>query len=427
MTSAERCGVGTKFFARCRWWHARGAFAVLAVLVGLAGFPAIATGQETDGQPPAPTPARAPLTEEEIRDVVMQLAADSFSDREAATARLLAIGTRSLPVLRQLKDVADPEMRQRIEIITDRLMNEDFETRAAAFLDGDQSIEMPGWEYTKTRFGDRLAHREVYVEFSRRFPAVVMLLDGSAAQRGEALDLLAEDLSPPLTDIHFSQAFGLALLSSDPEIKARPASDAILLSLMNRYEINDSLRNPELLRPFRAMLNQWIVKVSDEYRFNALVLSLRAELEQGVTLAKKVLKDSTEIELLELSLQILARFGEPADAAIIAPLLEDQRPSGRGYFLTDAAGRRLQVQMRDVAMATIATIHGRNLRDLGFPIAATHPTTAFDVDTLGFPIGEAGDQARGRVMKDIEELIGKKNEKEPVADPEAPASQSQPK
>jgi hypothetical protein len=308
-------------------------------------------------------------------------------------------------MLRQLKDAGDPEMRQRIGILTDRLVNDDFERRATAFIEGDDNATLPGWQYAGKKLGNSLIHREIFVELSRRHPGVTIMLDGDAKERTEALDLLTADVGPPIMDPNAADAIALILLRSDSEVVAKPISDGLIFSLLNRYEVNDVLKDPEVNKSVRTMLEQWTKQVSVEYQYNAINVALQWQLESTAELTRKILETSDNVVVLQAAMRVLAKNGTADDAIALKPFLGDKRQDPNGFFYTDAAGRRLEVQLRDVAMATIALLHGRELRDFGFPAAKTHPTLAFDVDSLGFPIGKDGEEARGRVRQDIDELL----------------------
>jgi hypothetical protein len=58
---------------------------------------------------------------EKLRRWVGQLGAESYKDREAATEALIKMGKGVVPLLREYLDTSDPEVRQRIEEIIERL------------------------------------------------------------------------------------------------------------------------------------------------------------------------------------------------------------------------------------------------------------------------------------------------------------------
>ncbi len=74
---------------------------------------ALAAGKE----PKSPYPALSKAEEKEIRDLIGQLAADSFSVREKAAARLKDLGRKAFPILRQYRDIDDVELSSRVRVL----------------------------------------------------------------------------------------------------------------------------------------------------------------------------------------------------------------------------------------------------------------------------------------------------------------------
>lgn len=343
----------------------------------------------------------------EIAKMVAQLGARSFREREAATAKLLAIGPAALPVLRQqqMAETDDAELRKRIEIVTTRLINDDFEARATAFLEGKEDAVMPGWEYVKSRTGERVRHREIFVELSRRHPAVVMLLDGSADDRAEALKILLEDLGPMMTDPNFADALCLLLLSSDDQVDAREDGDQRIYALFNHYSVKQVADEPEFREPVLELLNQWVLNTADSSRYYGLFVTMQWKLKAAPELAKKILATETNPDILALTFRMLATLGTAKDAVILKPFFDDKRLMPLDYFYTDPAGRRLVVKIGDLAMATAAIVNDKDPKSLGFPGAQVQGNKMFNFETMGFPEGEVGEEARKRVRESIEELL----------------------
>lgn len=349
--------------------------------------------------------AKPTLTPEQIDDVIARLSARSFREREAAMAEILSIGTPAIPRLRKLEDSDDIELRKRIETVTQRLMNDDFESRAEAFLEGEPGVTLPGWEYFKSKIGARVRHREVFIELCRRHPGAVMLLDGTDDDRKEAFDLVLESFGPVIRDPNFADAVALLLLSSDDALESSEKADRIIRFQFNYFEVRNLALEPEFKDSIRNLLNKWITKVSDQSWMYAVLMAGQWNLEATPKLAEKILGKSKEPDIVLLTFQVLARLGEAKDALIVERFLEDKLVLDQGYFYTDAAGRRLQVKMCDVAMATIATLNDRDLKDLGFPAARTTGDGFFEIESVGFPVGDSGEEARNRVLEDVKKIL----------------------
>jgi|GEM_PF-7032106 len=99
-------------------------------------------------------------------------------------------------------------------------------------------------------------------------------------------------------------------------------------------------------------------------------------LPGGAKLGLQSLEEMKDVETVQTALQSIARFGVPRDAAKLAPLLQDNRPAATS-IPTDVQDRRLRVTIADVALATIAILHGVSPKDLGMQAAELHPLVGF--------------------------------------------------
>jgi hypothetical protein len=214
---------------------------------------------------------------------------------------------------------------------------------------------------------------------------------------------------------NIADSLAVLLLATDEEVPRLDSTDAVLIRMLRRYEIAAAFTDPELKDVFRELIGRWIVRVGKERRLEALDLALRWDFADSLALAKQSLAEDAPIEIHEWSMRVLARFGTASDGVHVEKFLEDTRPAGEGYILRDPAGRTLVVQLGDVAMATVAVLNKRELRDIGFPVGQAIERLVFDVDTLGFPIGEAGDAARARVREEVKRLIDPKRGQEPFS------------
>lgn len=342
-----------------------------------------------------------------VDSLIAELGSGSFQTREAATAELLSIGPPALTALTAARVESDPEVRQRISMISQRLAQDDLEARIEAFLSEKKDSYLPGWNFARVKLGDRSVLRELFVEITRKHPKLAASLDGSPRDRIVALQDASTQINMAMYGIStvptFADAIALLLATVGPDTPPSEAVDATLLRLFSRRETTVALQDAEIMGPLRRLLGEWLPKVTKARRAEAMFFAMQWNIEEGLILAASTIREGDDIETLEFALQTVARFGSPSDALMLKPLLDDQRPAG--YASIDPAGRPLRTQVGDVAMAAIGIIHGRNLRDLGFPVAETHPQVGFNVDTLGFPVGPPGDEARGRVREEIDMIV----------------------
>jgi hypothetical protein len=315
-------------------------------------------------------------------------------------------------------------------MIVARLMADDFEARVRAFLGREPDASLRGWEYARQKLGDSNFFRQLFVDISRKRPAFVQQLDGTVEQRLQALTQLTADLEASKRTITYQpnkeDCVAMLLVASDPEIQTTDAHDTEIFAMMRRFEIANAMQDAELAKAMKQMVRRWIVQIGDPRLIEGLILGMDLELPaETMRLAERILRQPHQDPvLIQFGLKALARFGEPADAVLARPFLDDARPGGNIRFDVDPTGRPRTVQIGDLAMAAIALANDRGLREIGFPAGVEHPRWGFDENSVGFPSGEEGDRARARVREQIDALLEQVDAAatEPQAEP-TPASE----
>jgi HEAT repeat protein len=59
-----------------------------------------------------------------VQGLIEKLGANTFQDREAATRELIAMGPTVAPLLARSRDHSDPEVRERVRLVLERLGSE---------------------------------------------------------------------------------------------------------------------------------------------------------------------------------------------------------------------------------------------------------------------------------------------------------------
>lgn len=382
------------------------------VVAGSAATPLPEPPEDDD-----PTGAAGAEELRQIEALVDQLGSGSFAQREAATAQLLRLGVKVLPALKRREGTGDAELRQRIEVLSKRLMEDDFEKRIVAFLRGDTEATLPGWNYVRGQLQDQPGMRDLFVVMTRRRGGVVPLLDGSGQDRKEALAILVKEIDDQRMRIgfepHVADALLLLMLATDEGNTPSATPTDILVTLyLRRHEVGTGLTDPLLGTPLRRLIAKWFDNCSPAAHLAAFALALDRGLVEITSLAKRVIRTAAEendMQKVEYAILTLCRFGTPEDSPLLMTLMDDKRLVNEEYLNVDSSGRTLVVQVRDLALATIARLHQQGLREVGFPAGQDHPVTGFASDSVGFPEGPAGEDARGRVRQTIEELLAQGN------------------
>ncbi len=374
-------------------------------------------------EPPDAEPEEAPLVEAprftleqaaEIEESMEALGSKEFAARERAATRLMEIGGPILPQLRRLaKDSADPEVRLRADQIVKQLTRGDMEARIASFLAGEDA-NLEGWEVARAIMGDSPGVRELFVELMKNHPDLTASLEGMPRDRAMAMDAAVTQVQNALfVERKFpskADAFALLLPAVDPNVPLNAAYESVLLSVLQKNAVTEIRNDAQLSGPFRTLLGSWMTRSTLASRDDVLLFGMSWDIEATLPLAIQTLGEANQTETLAFALQAIARFGNRDHVAFVRPLLGDHRPSSERGF---ARGETVRTQLGDVAMAAIATLYKVPLSEAGFKGAESHPTYAFILTDIGFPVGD--DAPRKAAREKIDKLL----EEAPAADDRA--------
>lgn len=342
------------------------------------------------------------VTQDQAHQWVVALGAPTFAERERAMGEILRAGTPMVPHLRQaVREFRDPELVQRAEFALSKLTVDDLESRIATFLDGTAESGLlarqwfSGWEQFALMVGDSIPLRELFVKVMKSHPRITQSLAEGTVERSLAAQeavvtietaIRKKNLPPTVAD-------GVALLLplTDQAVTAGVRYEEIILGVFNRLYGTVS-RDSQLWGPVSRLLEQWMQRSRPENRAAALWSTMQWSLPGGAKLGLQTLEEMKDVETVQTALQSIARFGVPRDAAKLAPLLQDNRPAATS-IPTDVQDRRLRVTIADVALATIAILHGVSPKDLGMQAAELHPLVGFSVDHVGFTADQQAERA----------------------------------
>ncbi len=321
-------------------------------------------------------------------ELVSQLGAATFAQREKATGEILRIGMPMVPYLRAaMEQGGDAELMLRASTTLARLTSGNFEARVTAFLAGkDFGGDFEGWLTVQATLGDSPAIRELFVQILRIHPELVASLDGSTRDRNVALDQAATKIQTNMFQRHQfpTLADGVALLLPlvDPGVAISGGYEATLVSVMQKHM--ETIRRDALLRiPVSGLMNQWVKRSRIENRSDVLYYSMQWDLDAASTLGVRTLGETSDVETLQTAMQAISRFGTKADAESLAKFIEDKRPANTRAPIT-VDGEPLDVTLGDVALASIAVIYHVPLQEIGMTQGELHPKVGFIIDNAGF-------------------------------------------
>lgn len=314
-------------------------------------------------------------------ELVDRLGADDYRDREAAGKALVDLRCAAEPAARVGTRSANPEVARRAGwVLRDLKAN-----RWAAFAANKADWYGPAWAAFTRVVGDTPAARRVFVRAAS--DGRLEFLDRAAADPAVAADLYAAEAArlhaswerhfPPLgcskrADVRRQES--LAAVSPGEAAAAlflgalpRPAGtlDAETVRAFLDEALSDLVRGPDGAGG-RALFAAWLAAQRDpEVIDRGLTAALWAKVPDGAAAARRVLADkSAEPAHLQTALTVLGNLGGPDDFARIAAFRGDDRAVCDIRAAGD--GRRLRLDVRDVAAAMALTLANRDPAGFGF-------------------------------------------------------------
>lgn len=396
-----------------------------ALPMGMAQQAAASPGAQNA---PADAAAEVTLLVDQLQDPV-------FARRQAAAASLLKLPESSAPLLSKLQSAAPPQTAERLETIQQSLRQRWFRERlsqleqnALRTLPDDFPCSKQLSQILQADVADvsSVARPEESTSISAS-PSSVTEPDSSVADeeprrlllqllqaepdvfaacmyQTERLPELLEARSAALAlecdgrqDRPFPTASALALMlvASQPELRLLRKTSSNISRPLEDPRFDRLTQEGQYRRVLRAVVGGWIRRpgiAADR----PLIFAIRHRLSAGRDVALKVLQAEARGPQVFYACMCLAVLGEPADI----PMLESQLQSGlviwppRGAT-ADVADSRLQVQLRDAALA--AVIHIRKIPPTDVDLKLVPSTdTLYRIDSVGAVSDEIREQRLGK-------------------------------
>ncbi len=378
-------------------------------LVPGVGGPA-STAVATEGAAKLPPRPDTPKPDPEIKKLVKQLGHTKFAEREAAQAKLRAIGKAALPAIQAGTKNADHEIARRcVDLLA--------QVKTDALKDRDH----PVWVRFKKTVGDDKASRALFLEMVADVRRAELLETAEATpdkagevyrtelvrhvkelKRGyEEAEAAAEGRTGviwPTRGIPTPGEFGtLLFLGTYPATAAvtfQQANDADRFCHHNVFGLALNRKDdpkPVIPPPVRRLFAAWLRTRTDpnpiQFGMNLAVYHTIAEVAPAarVNAANAALAP----EARGFALLVVGRVGTVADL----PLLENAFADARVFHATNYTSgegqkRPIEALVGDAAVAAALRVAGQHPADFGFPLLAMYkergPDTLAKYHLLGF-------------------------------------------
>lgn len=348
---------------------------------------------------------------------VQRLGSDAYAMRVRATAELRRGGTAAVPALRQGTLQPDLEIRQRSLNLLRELEADDFEAQLSALRQPHvpgREITLPGWIAFRKQAGQGRDARRLFAAIaSRHRDDLEHYAAALACPSGDSTDgplhrfqPLRQDRQRQLTrDPRLRKSlydgdpsvWGLALLlATHPQTRSPLQTYRLRGDLAVKATRETLQRSPhaaaleEMVRTFlvsgpEPVADELTIRLALQWQFDDLATRLAHQVTQGTA--------SASPGDVATGLLVLARHDPEALAPAVKRWIEDKR-TAESWQIVASTRRRLQTQVRDVALAVWADHEGIDPRTLGYQDLEADPLTRYRLHTLGFPDDAARQSAR---------------------------------
>jgi hypothetical protein len=318
--------------------------------------------------------------------LVRRLGDEKFATREQAAEQLRKLGKAAAAALQAGLKHPDADVRERCRALLDEVGGDDREERLRAFLaDTEDKQPLPGWQRYAKVAGKTDNARRNFVAVYRVAGDLLEAAEKSPAEVRDRLAARCTALAPALIapgpeDTVLAEAEALLLVATDDRVTVGvPAFNALctgLEVLANRAAFKKRFLDVE---PCRKLLLAFVQRRWDgPQQERALAVALAFELKEtadwavGLALSREVPGATRGWALL-----LAGQVGGKEHAARLEPLLADTTAVGQKAL----GPTTLRAEVRDVALAAVIRLAGRQPADYDFPYLQALP----GIKTLSTP------------------------------------------
>ena len=343
--------------------------------------------------------------ESTIDELILQLGAPSFSQREEASRQLQRRGIETQPQLILALDHSDAEIRQRVRRVLRQIIEEDFRQRTAAFAAGhalDDQRQLPGWILFRGIAGDGADARSLYLSAIKSEPVLLESLNQDSVYAAFAVRSRADSLytylirNPTMQGVVSNRqaangnVAALLLAVANPSFDFDDQTGQKIFQLMQHSGYTQHLVPSSNQHAARRLAGQFIRRSADtSLAYQSLWLSMQCDLKEGLVPAETIIRrGERQPYVMQNAILAVGKLGGLEHLELLKPLLEDETP-------VDDRVRKggFEPQVRDVALAVTMHLHGRNPKAYGFTKITSNLQTVFQPNTMGFDQQQQRDAA----------------------------------
>jgi hypothetical protein len=314
------------------------------------------------------SPAKA-----DAEQLISNLGSDEYAVREQATEALTQLGLPAIAALETAAGHPDREVRYRARRVLGIVRQHDLQRRLEAFLsgdDGNEGIELPGWQRFEKKYGDGPAARSLFVDIQRADPELMQALESTPRAAGELLIQRTSEFQQQLRldgqQLSLGQVAASLFVAGDEEVKLPAHVQAIVFSQCFQAPFRDVAISPARSEIPRQLMGTLVRRCDEAAAYQGLNVAYHFQVPEGVVLAQKTLasKDlNRQPSVQQYALMTIARLGDKSHLPLVDKLLDDNSLLSRSEEAKGDEKIVYELQMRDAALAAAVILSKQNLQD----------------------------------------------------------------
>ncbi|CAN5559620.1 hypothetical protein BH11PLA2_BH11PLA2_04300 [soil metagenome] len=368
-------------------------------------------------------PAKLKPTTEQIfkaEQLAAKLGSEIFLERDTASRELAAMGRVALGVIdRVLAETDDAEVRSRCEALRPVMAEEDLKARLDAFIadaDGKFDHKLPAWDKFKGVVGSTAATRTLFAQMYESAPTA-KLLTASVGPKEDFTPLVVArrmeiynriygrtnfnginringniERVPPSTIDVAGLLFAEGLMGSSTDRRYSYAINTMLQQASVKETLTDEVKGATL----RKLFANWCETRTDPNEiYTAMTTATNLDLKDvpASKYAIKVLEAKTMTPFYKAyAMTTLAKSGKD-QLPILLKQFDDKTVINTAFVNANGQVEKLEMQLRDVALAMAVLVTDQKTEDYGFNARATTVNTKFTYNNYRLPSEEKRTEA----------------------------------
>ncbi len=332
------------------------------------------------------------------RKLVQQLGDSSYAAREAAAKRLVSQGLAAKGVLMEALSDGDLEIRIRVHHILACVRQSELDARLAEFIadvHGEEDHGLPGWDPYKELVGGGRDARRLFVEMIRTEDSLLTAYEKGSDELPQLFAVRVASLQPHIiggsnqtNEIPPETMATLLLIGADKISAQNSLVTSQLYSLLNHPTAHLTITTGKHSSILIELLEEWVTSGNSMMSHYGMTLALKYNLRKaGLQQAKKIISQSqrtTSSSMLQYAIIAVGKYGDEEHIPLLKSLLDNKTVCHTWSNQALKKDGSIKIQVRDVALAIILHMTGRDPAKFGFKLLRENPETLYYVYTFGF-------------------------------------------